>query len=347
MIEQFDHYISKSIRLFYRRRILFPILYLILLLALSVVYPVYGMFFPRRITAEDNMERLYKDRDRYVSASMGPLYFTGYTKEWLFGTVGYYYYAMMDDRCVVVLLDPQTCKQGLPMIENVRFSAKILRDSGAMDKLLQKLADDLSWDEKGLSAAVSRYMLSEPDATDIRTRLFMAVFALTGLYATASILLYIVYLIDPALSRPCRRLRVYGNPRRLLAEAEEELATLPQLATEDIFITEHYFIETSGYGVAIVPISQIVWIYKYSTLHRFLWHHFSISYTLHITAKRRRYIRCPKNIKSDIDGIMDYLAEANHEILVGFSEENRLKAARRQGDTTFWKNVSSLLRKKV
>ena len=30
-------------------------------------------------------------------------------------------------------------------------------------------------------------------------------------------------------------------------------------------------------------------------------------------------------MKSDIDGIMDYLAEANHDILVGFSEENRLK----------------------
>ncbi len=43
------------------------------------------------------------------------------------------------------------------------------------------------------------------------------------------------------------------------------------------------------------------------------------------------YIHCPKNTKSDIDGIIDYLAEANHDTLVGFSEENRLKVQAVQG----------------
>ena len=126
-------------------------------------------------------------------------------------------------------------------------------------------------------------------------------------------------------SPACRRLRLFGKPAVLLAQAEEELATLPQLATEDMFITEHYFIVLANYGVAVVPIQEIIWIYKYSTLHKILWHHFSISYTLHITANKHVYIQCPKNMKSDIDGIIDYLSEANHEILVGFNEENRLK----------------------
>ena len=97
-----------------------------------------------------------------------------------------------------------------------------------------------------------------------------------------------------------------------------------------MFITEHYFIETSKYGIAIVPIREIIWVYKHSTLHKFFWYHFSISYTLHITANKHLYIHCPKNIKSDIDGIMDYLAEANHDILVGFSEENRLAVQEKQ-----------------
>ena len=152
----------------------------------------------------------------------------------------------------------------------------------------------------------------------------------------------------PALSPPVLRLRGYTRrPSRMLAEAEEELATLPQLATEDMFITEHYFIETSSYGVAIVPIQEIIWIYKYSTLHKILWHHFSISYTLHITAKHRRYIRCPKNIKSDIDGIMDYLAEANHNILVGFNEENRLKVQEIQNHSLHFEAFFDFLKKRI
>ena len=46
----------------------------------------------------------------------------------------------------------------------------------------------------------------------------------------------------------------------------------------------------SIYGHAIIPIDQIIWIYKYSTLHKFFWYHFSISYTLHISANKHLYI---------------------------------------------------------
>ena len=130
-------------------------------------------------------------------------------------------------------------------------------------------------------------------------------------------------------------------------EAEEELATLPQLATEDMFITEHYFIETSIYGNAIIPIDQIIWIYKYSTLHKFFWYHFSISYTLHISANKHLYIQCPKNIKSDIDGIIDYLSEANHDILVGFNEKNRLKVQEIQGTPMHFEKFIAFLNKRV
>ena len=52
-------------------------------------------------------------------------------------------------------------------------------------------------------------------------------------------------------------------------------------------------------------------------------------------------------VKSDIDGIMDYLAEANHNILVGFSEENRLKVEAVQGKPLHIEKFYALLRRKV
>ena len=114
-----------------------------------------------------------------------------------------------------------------------------------------------------------------------------------------------------------------------------------------MFITEHYFIDTSKYGIAIVPIREIIWVYKHSTLHKFFWYHFSISYTLHITANKHLYIHCPKNIKSDIDGIMDYLAEDNHDILVGFSEEIRLAVQEKQGTPLQIEKFLEILKKRI
>ncbi len=180
-----------------------------------------------------------------------------------------------------------------------------------------------------------------------RNRILFAVLLITGAYAMICIILFVLYIFFPLLSPPCQDLAPFGNPKKLLEQAEDELATLPQLATEDMIITEHYFIETSVYGNAIVPIDEIIWIYKYSTLHKFFWYHFSISYTLHISAKKHLYIQCPKNIKSDIDGIIDYLSEANHDILVGFSEENRLKVQEIQGTPMHFEKFIAFLNRRI
>jgi len=59
------------------------------------------------------------------------------------------------------------------------------------------------------------------------------------------------------------------------------------------------------------------------------------------------FIQCPKNIKSDIDGIIDYLAEANHDILVGFTEENRLKVEDKQGKPFHIEKWAALLNKRI
>ena len=205
----------------------------------------------------------------------------------------------------------------------------------------------LNWTSSGIKSKVSPYYLSQPDYNPIgNTLLFLFIFG-TAIYALVSILLARLYMEKPVLSPACQNLKRFGNPEELLAQAEEELATLPQLATEDIFITEHFFILVSQLGNAIIPIDEIIWIYKYSTMHKFFWYHFNITYTLHISARKHLYLRCPKNVKSDIDGITDYLAEANHNILVGFNEENRLKAQEIEGSPLKIEKIVNFLKKQI
>ncbi len=351
MKAQFHYYITKHIRSYYRRRMLAPAFYLILLAILAFIVPVFSMLSPKKVSYTYNLENGYNNGVRYVQITMTNLYFTGYTKNWLDSTSGYYYYTTINDECVIVLLEPKTCQQGVPTIENLTVRAKILEESEAVDTLITNLAADLAWSTDGISATISSYTLSQPDAVGLTTRVFLYVYVITGLLAILSLLHCLLCLLFPGISGPCLRLMHYGKPWEVLRQAEEELSTLPQLATEDMFITEHFFIETSSYGVAIVPISEMVWIYKYSHRHKFLWHTFNISYTMHITAYGNRYVHCPKNTKSDIDGIMDYLAEANHSILVGFNEKNRLRAARLQAKRSvlrrWWYKFIKLLNKRV
>jgi len=347
MIENFEHYITRNISAFYKRRIAAPVCYLLILLVLWFLFPIGEMVAPSRLSETDTLTSAYDADKEYVTVTLHNLSFTGYTMS-RFGSIsGYWYYGEQNDTFFIALLTPLTCEQGLPTIESATVRCRIVEDNATYQNLLTALATDLNWTENGLKNQLSPYYYSEPDYNPVANTLLFFVYFGTMIYALISLIRYILYTKIPAFAPACQNLVVFGNPKAQLEEAEEELATLPQLATEDMFITEHYFILTSPYANAIVPIDQILWIYKHSTLNKFLWYHFSISYTLHITANKHMYIQCPKNLKSNIDGIIDYLSEANHNILVGFTEENRRKVQENQEKPFHVEKLTALLNKQV
>lgn len=342
-----NNYISRHIQRVYRRRLVPPSLYLAFLAILWFALPLHDILFPQALADSDDLTAYTGQHSSYVEASLSNLYFTGYTNTALGFTSGYYYYGMRGGVCTIFLLSPATCEEGLPLIESVHIRGRVLEANAAYHTLLESLSNDLNWTKEGISKKVSPCFISEPAFQLIPSAAFLALYFATGAYALLCIILDVVSICLPVLSPACRRLGRYGKPKELLAQAQTELATLPQLATEDMFITEHYFIVLANYGAAIIPIQEMLWIYKHSTLHKIFWHHFSISYTLHVTARKRLYFQCPKNMKSDIDGIMDYLAEANHEILVGFSEENRLKVHGRRKYPPQLEKILGFLQKKI
>lgn len=346
MIDNYEHYISRNIKSVYKKKLVTPIFYIILLSILWFVLPLSELVSPTKTENYTQIMENFTDGKKYIDIALSDLYFTGYTNTRFGQTTGYYYYTIKDDVCMFVLLNPRTCEEGLPQIESLRLRAKLLHQGKSYEQLTDALAKDLSWTANGLKNKVSNYILSEPGYQSLSGFLSIFLFFATELYAIACIVIYILYILFPVLSPPCRQLGRFGKPGELLAMAEEELATLPQLATEDMFITEHFFIEIADSGIAVVPIQEMIWIYKYSTLHKLFWYHFNISYTLHITTNKHLHIQCPKNMKSDIDGIIDYLSEANHDILVGFNEENRLKVQEMQNPKVNFEGVIRFLKKR-
>lgn len=324
-MKEFEHYICKRIRLIYRKSLLVPVIFLALLIMLYFWTDISSAVFPRPIGTAD------ADDKAYGTVSLENLRFTGYTES-VFGTVnGYYYYTIKDKACYLVLLSPQTCEQGLPYMESVSIRCRLIPLSQTQQTVLTSLSGDLGWTAQGIQQSFSPLYFNEPDYHYTVVVVLFVLIIIFGIHAIIDIITALLYIRFPHLSPMIRPLSKFGNAKVILEKAEEELMTLPQLATDDLFITEHFFIAVTDRTVAVVPIREIIWVYKHSTLHKFLWYHFSISYTLSLTARKHIYIQFPKNTKTDIDGIIDYLAEANHKILVGFSEENRLKVQAIQG----------------
>ena len=344
---QLDHLITKKIRTMYFKRLTPPIIFIIVVVLLWYLIPIHGLFFPQTVDTKTSLKILSEQGESSIKMTFPTLYFTGYTSTVAGQTSGYYYYSLWHDQFVVVQLTPKTCEQGLPSIQGCEVTGYLQKENDSYQQLITNLSADLKWTDEGMKAKFGQYYISEPSYVSWPAITFRIFFLASLIFSSIYLLLNLLYGCFPIFSPSCRKLGRFGKANELLAQAEEELSTLPQLATEDMFITETFFIVLAPNGIAVIPIKDILWVYKYSTLHNFLWFHFEISYTLHITATNHFYIQCPKNIKSDIDGIMDYLTEANHEILAGFNEENRKKIQEIQNRSLLFQRLIEFLKRRI
>ena len=125
MPENYDHYISKNIKAFYKRRLAAPIIYLIVLILAWHFFSLSAVFSPDILPDDTSLETAFRGGKQYISTTLSDLKFTGYTQSIFGHTNGYYYYTMRDEECIIVLLSPNTSEEGLPSIEEVTIKGQI------------------------------------------------------------------------------------------------------------------------------------------------------------------------------------------------------------------------------
>ena len=151
MPENYDHYITKNIKALYKRRLFSPIVYLIIVIVLWHVFSLTDLLFPVQLTDDVTLESAYRNDAANMHTTLTDLKFTGYTRNNFSGTSGYYYYTIRNDECIIVLLSPSTCEEGLPFIDEVTFTGKIKKSTVSFQSLLKNMSDDLGWTESGIT----------------------------------------------------------------------------------------------------------------------------------------------------------------------------------------------------
>ena len=317
--------IFNSIRQVYQKRLLPPAAYLLFLFLLWFVTPISELALPQHVSAEVPFRELSSGRTSYAAMTLTDLHFTGYAQKILWYTNGYYYYTFQDGKCILVLLAPATCGEGIPHIGRLHIRVRILRNFEDYDTLTQRLAADLEWTASGIRSQIPDYLLSEPGFHKLLSFLLLAIYFAGGAYALGNLLACLAFYLFPALSPPCRKLGKYGDAGKLLAQAEEEFISSREPVAFDMYLTKSFLISFSQAQAVIVPVREILWVYKHVRLRRFLWYPLPVSFTLHIWAGKRMHLSYPQMKEPEIDYLIEYLKNANGELLVGLREDHRRK----------------------
>ena len=221
MTDNYEHYITRNIKAFYKRRLFSPIIYLLLLAILWLVFPLGDMLRPHMLKADETLQNSYQDKNRYVRTTFYDLRFTGYTSESHGQTRGYFYYTIRDKQCEIVLLSPNTCEEGLPTIDSLRVTGRIVQGQETYQTLLSNLSDDLDWTSDGINSQLNAYYFSEPAYHRYVTTFLFIVYFGTMIYSALYLLTCLLFIRFPVLSPPCQNLIIFGHPSQMLAEAEE------------------------------------------------------------------------------------------------------------------------------
>ena len=80
MIENYEHYITKNIKALYKRRLVYPIVYVITLLILWIYFSLSDLLFPVTVSDSSDLSTAYEKNIQYVHTTVNDLQFTGYTQ---------------------------------------------------------------------------------------------------------------------------------------------------------------------------------------------------------------------------------------------------------------------------
>lgn len=321
--------LKRRIRVFHIKRLIPAIIFIVFLGFVWTGYPFHAVFFPKEVTSTDEIATYYSDTDRFIEIQVPVLYYTGYDYVKRGEIRGSYYYTFMDEKCVLLLLSTPTNNEGNLEITDLTVRGKLVKGNTTYKDLLVSLSSDLEWTYEGLSNIMFPIVISEVDYSMAESYGFFALLCVSFVISLYSLVSNIISLIYPGLSPSCLHLRKSGNSAGLLYQANEEFLNDKILSTETMFITRHYFIELSKYGIAVIPLNKIIWVYKHSIFSHFLWFQTRLTYTLRlITANGQT--DCLRQKKEDADAMIIYLQSFHPDLLVGFSNENKMEAKKRK-----------------
>ena len=309
-----------------KRRCIIPVVAIVLLVALLFIVPFGSLLSPKKVDGIFNV----KSSDSFVEVSTKQMKYTGYDVKNGLGNKFSYYYALKDGKCAFALIPQDLVKadgKDLPedavkeQIDNLTFKAKVIKANRPYEEMISQFSKDLNWTEDGLKSISTGLVVSSANYHPYRY-IFCLILILV-LIALAIVRLVINYrrYKDPYSFAVCHYLNKEES-RELIDEAQEELDSENYLQINATYITENYFIDLDNSGGFIVPLRDVIWVFRLGRRGFDIRKH-TLTYTINFITRDGELMRIPKKSSDEAMAIMKSIKATEYDIITGHSDEKR------------------------
>ena len=314
--------LKRNIRLVNYYRILFPIIFLLILIYAARNSSIINCLFPTKTDMSQAPSELYSNGISYIETTPGKLYYSGYDYYIGSNVEGHYYYSLENGKCTIFVFSKDFFPDGVQKtLENTTFEAELIPAGNNFEELMTLMARDMNWTYNGISACTDTVIVSQMNYA-ITPSILLAVFLYFSFaFSSGHILILLYNIINPYSAFTFVALGHRRTRREVIIKAAFEFENKVRFQAENMYMTDHFFIYVSRFNIAIIPINNMAWAYKYSRLHKY--HFFGrLSYTVKIITKQKvPYIFNGKS-KESADNLLAYLEKRNTHMLVGYTQEN-------------------------
>ena len=312
-----------------KRRCIIPVVAIILLIALLFIVPFGSLLNPKDV---DGIFSL-KSSDDFVEVSTGKMEYTGYDVTNGIGNKFSYYYAIKDGKCAFALIPKELVEasgKDLPKgsvkaeISNLSFKARVVKPNSAYDKMISQFSKDLNWTEEGLNSISTGLVASSADYHPYRYIFGFGLIIFVILFFLLRLVLAIRVIKDPYRFNVCLYLS-NEERRELVEEAQEELDSENYLQINATYITENYFIDLDNSGAFIIPLKDVIWVFRLGRRGFDIRKH-TLTYTIRFITRDGELVKIPKKSSDEAMAIMKSIKATEYEIITGHSDAKRQMA---------------------
>lgn len=314
------HKLFNQIRKVNAFKLILPTVILILLFFIAELTSMWQGMFPVNMGSDQNLEAHHGAGYRYVRITVPKLYYSGYDYSVGSSVKGHYYYSLDDNQCRIYIVDKFSSE--LPeVLENYTVTGKLVLEPDNFKDLIALMSHDLGWTEEGLSSVTMNVVLSRTNHHNVLMFVMGILMFCAFIFVIASILTLIFNIIRPDYAYTFYSLGHHKERKYNILRAAREFETTLIFESDTIFVTTRYFIYITNFNAAIIPLKDILWIYKHSTYYNVVvlsW----LSYTLRVVTRNNHRYKFRGNDKEVVDELLKFLMELNLGILLGYTPEN-------------------------
>ena len=322
--------LSATIKKINCKKLIMPSVFIVFCVVVLHITSLYDIFTLPAVSTPVEAVSSYLNGDIYVNATLTDLYYSGVNRTDGRKIKACYYYCLYENNCYYVLISASTLGIGSTTetppqhIDSFNCKAKLESNEGETDSLNKLVSRNLDWTVQALNLMSSKVIINQYRMSQGREYILVAVLGIMSLSAIVHLIIIIISLINPLLSRTVIRLSRYGDKNELYnaacAEFEDSHAYAP-----GITLTDNFFIAYDRHNIHIVPLESIVWAYKFGTLQNRLLH-LNISYSLSVVANDKKHYIVHHKTKDAVELVLNALQTRFPEILIGYSEGKSMGA---------------------